>query len=75
MKNDEVLRQQNQSFKAILGVKIMRKDKVIKQLDKLKEEHPNQEIIVETPEGTVSLKIGDALIYEGCRGEIVIDSE
>ena len=53
----------------------MRKDKVIKQLDKLKEEHPNQEIIVETPEGTVSLKIGDALIYEGCRGEIVIDSE
>ena len=53
----------------------MSKDKVIKQLDKLKEEHPNQEIIVETPEGTVSLKIGDALIYEGCRGEIVIDSE
>lgn len=49
--------------------------KVIKQLNKLKEEHPDQVIIVETPKGTVSLKIGDALIYEGMRGEIVIDSE
>ena len=53
----------------------MRKDKVIKQLDKLKAECPNQEIIVETPQGTVSLRIGDALIYEGMGGEIVIDSE
>mgnify|MGYP006967157950 CR=1 FL=1 len=53
----------------------MRKDKVIKQLDKLKIEYPDQEIIVETPKGTVSLKIGDALIYEGMGGEIVIDSE
>ena len=53
----------------------MRKDKVIKQLDKLKIECPKQEIIVETPKGTVSFRIGDALIYEGCRGEIVIDSE
>lgn len=53
----------------------MRKDKVIKQLDKLKAECPNQEIVVETPNGTVSLKIGDALIYEGGNGEIVIDSE
>ena len=53
----------------------MRKDKVIKQLDKLKIECPNQEIIVETPKGTISLRIGDALIYEGMGGEIVIDSE
>lgn len=53
----------------------MRKDKVIRQLDKLKIECPNQEIIVETPKGTVSLRIGDALIYEGMGGEIVIDSE
>ena len=53
----------------------MRKDKVIKQLEKLKAEHPDQEIIVETPKGTVSLRIGDALIYEGMCGEIVIDSE
>ena len=52
-----------------------RKEKVIKQLDKLKEEFPNQEIIVETPNGTVTLKIRDANIYEGMRGEIVIDSE
>ena len=53
----------------------MRKDKVIKQLEKLMVEYPNQEIVVETPNGTVSLKIGDALIYEGGNGEIVIDSE
>ena len=49
--------------------------KVFKYLSKLKDEHPDQKIIVETPKGTVSLKIGDALIYEGMRGEIVIDSE
>ena len=53
----------------------MRKDKVIKQLEKLKAECPDQEIIMETPKGTVSLRIGDALIYEGMCGEIVIDSE
>ena len=53
----------------------MRKDKIIKQLDKLKAECPTQEIIIETPKGTVSFKIGDALIYEGMHGEIVIDSE
>lgn len=52
-----------------------KKDKVINQLNKLKEEYPNQQIIVETPEGTVSLKIGDAFIYEGRHGEIVIDNE
>ena len=34
-----------------------------------------QKIIVETPNGSVELKIGDALIYEGMGGEIVIDSE
>ena len=44
-------------------------------LDKLKKANPNQEIIVETPKGTVSLKIGDALIYEDNCGKIVIDSE
>lgn len=51
------------------------RDKVIKVLDDLKAKYPEQKIIVETPSGTVNLKIGDALIYEGMRGEIVIDSE
>lgn len=50
-------------------------DNVIKYLDEIKKENPNQIIIVETPNGTVELKIGDALIYEGMRGELVIDSE
>ena len=53
----------------------MDRDKIIRKLDKLKAEHPEQKIIVETPKGSVELKIGDALIYEGMRGEIVIDSE
>ena len=53
----------------------MDRDKIIKKLDKLKAEHPEQKIIVETPNGSVELKIGDSLIYEGMCGEIVIDSE
>lgn len=53
----------------------MSKDRIIKQLHKLKKEHPDHLIIVETSKGSVSLKIGDALIYEGMCGEIVIDSE
>ena len=53
----------------------MDRDKTMKKLDKLKAECPEQKIIVETPNGSVELKIGDALIYEGMCGEIVIDSE
>ena len=40
----------------------MDRDKIIKKLDKLKAEHPEQKIIVETPKGSVDLKIGDALM-------------
>lgn len=53
----------------------MDREKIIRRLEKLKLEHPDQIIVVETPDRTVSLKIGDALIYEGMGGEIVIDSE
>lgn len=53
----------------------MKIDNVIKYLDKLKKENPNQIIIVETPTGNVEFKIGDALIYDDPRGAIVIDSE
>lgn len=55
--------------------KNMNKDKIINKLDRLKEDNPEQVIIVETPNGSVDCKIGDANIYEGCNGEIVIDSE
>lgn len=48
---------------------------VIRLLDKLKEQNGEQVIIVETPNGTVDIKLKDALIYEGCNGEIVLDSE
>lgn len=51
------------------------RNKTIKLLDELKKKNPSQKIVVETTNGTVSLKISDALIYEGMNGEIVIDSE
>lgn len=51
------------------------KNKVIRKLVELKKECPDQKIIVETPHGTVYLKLGEVLIYEGMRGEIVIDTE
>lgn len=53
----------------------MKKEKIIHCLDKLKKENPEQIIVVETPKGCVECKIGDAIIYEGMTGEIVIDSE
>lgn len=48
---------------------------IIRMLEKLKRINGNQIVIVETPKGTASLKLKDALIYEGCVGEIVLDSE
>lgn len=48
---------------------------VIRYLDKLKKENPNQTFIVETPNGSVEFKIGDALIYDDPNGTIVIDTE
>lgn len=53
----------------------MGKDEIIKKLDKLKKDKPEQIIIIETPKGSVGCKIGDALIYEGMSGAIVIDTE
>lgn len=50
-------------------------DKIINQLHELKKNHPDQVILIETPNGTVSLKIGEAQIFEGMRGEIVVDNE
>lgn len=53
----------------------MNSNKIIRQLEKIKADCPDQEFVIETPEGTASLRIGEALIYEGMHGEIVIDSE
>ncbi len=50
-------------------------DDLIACLDRFKSEHPDQVIIAETPNGTVQFKIGEALIYEGMGGEVVMDSE
>lgn len=50
-------------------------DDVVVVLDRLKKENGEQIIIVETPQGTVSLKIKDAIIYKDGHDAIVIDSE
>lgn len=50
-------------------------DKVIKQLEKLQKETPGQKIIIETKNGTMSCCLGDAIIYKGVDGKIVIDAE
>lgn len=49
--------------------------KLIKLLDKMKQATPDQILVVETPNGTVTLKISDALIYEDGHGWVVIDAE
>lgn len=53
----------------------MNSDDIIRCLDKLKKENPNQQFIVETPNESVEFKIGDAIIYDDPAGTIVIDSE
>lgn len=49
--------------------------KIDRKLNELKAKHPEQVLIVETPNETVSLKLGETLIYDGLNGEIAIDSE
>lgn len=53
----------------------MNRKKTIETINRLKADHPDQTLIVETPVGTLELRIGDAAIYEGTNREIVIDSE
>lgn len=48
---------------------------IFEVLNTFKDQYPEQVILAETPYGAVDMKIGDALIYEGMNGEIVIDSE
>lgn len=50
-------------------------DGTIHQLDNLKKLSSDTEIVIETSHGTIGTKIGDALIYEGLKGEIIIDSK
>ena len=48
---------------------------IIPVLDEMKQNSPDQIIVVETPGKTISLRIGDALIYEDPHGWVVIDAE
>lgn len=50
-------------------------DYVVTILDQIKESNPNQTIIIETPDNSVSCKLKDALIYISANNDIVIDAE
>lgn len=56
-------------------IEIVEIQDIINLFDKLKEQNGNQWVIIETPTGSASLQLKDALVYEGCGGEIVLDSE
>ena len=51
------------------------KNRIFTSLYKIKKGCPEQVIIIESPNGSVSVKLKDSLIYEGAGGEIVIDAE
>ena len=44
-------------------------------LEMIQRDMPDQIFVMETSEGTTRCALGAALIYEGMRGEIVIDTE
>lgn len=52
-----------------------KEESIIDILNVIKNRYPEQTIVVESPDGVVEMKMGDAMIYEGMNGEIVIDSE
>ena len=56
-------------------IEIVEIQDIINLFDKLKEQNGNQWVIIETPTGSASLQLKNALVYEGCCGEIVLDSE
>jgi len=49
--------------------------RIVEMLDRYKSAKPNAEIIVETPDKTVTCKLADSLIYVSDFNDIVIDSE
>lgn len=50
-------------------------ENLVKLLDRIKHDYPDQVLVVETPRGTVTVRIGDVLIYDDPLGQVVIDSE
>lgn len=48
---------------------------LFQKLDILKARKPDTMIIIESPNGSASVRIGDALIYAGINNEVVIDTE
>lgn len=50
-------------------------DKIIHYLDLLQNEYPDTRISIETPDGTVDCKIGNAVVYANPIDDIIIDAE
>ena len=71
-KNLELTKQLEEKTDKLENITI---DTVVNALTGLKKVNKDQKVLMETPEGSLYLKLGDALIYEGCVGELVLDSE
>lgn len=54
---------------------LAKEESIIDTLNELKKRNPGQSIIIESSDGALDMRIGDAKIYEGMNGEIVTDSE
>lgn len=50
-------------------------ENLVRLLDRIKHDYPDQVLVVEAPRCTMSMKLGDALIYDDPHGWVVIDSE
>jgi len=48
---------------------------LIQYMKQFQKEHPNCILVAETPDCFARMRLGDILIYEGMRGEIVFDNE
>jgi len=48
---------------------------LIQCLKQFQKEHPDCMIVAETPDYSAYMRLGEILIYEGMRGEIVFDNE
>lgn len=44
----------------------------IKELIQFQKEYPDCMLVAETPDYSVRMRLGDILVYEGMRGEIVL---
>lgn len=47
--------------------------RLLRHIDKFKKKYPDQTLIIEMPNMSLSLRLGDVSVYKGIGGEIVVD--